>query len=120
MKKYLIIGNSTAAVGCIEGIRSADKEGEITVISKENRHTYCRPLISYYLEGKTDLERIKYRPDSFYEENGVRFYMTARRKKSTAQKRRLRLKTARLFPMTSFALPQALRPLFRRRTALKR
>ena len=46
MKKYLIIGNSTAAVGCIEGIRSADKEGEITVISKENRHTYCRPLIS--------------------------------------------------------------------------
>ena len=72
MKKYLIIGNSTAAVGCIEGIRSADKEGEITVISKENRHTYSRPLISYYLEGKTDLERIKYRPDSFYEENGVK------------------------------------------------
>ena len=72
MKKYLIIGNSTAAIGCIEGIRSADKEGEITVISKENHHTYSRPLISYYLEGKTDLERIKYRPDSFYEENGVK------------------------------------------------
>ena len=27
-------------------------------------------MISYYLEGKTDLERMKYRPDDFYEKNG--------------------------------------------------
>ena len=69
MKKYVIIGNGTAAVGCIEGIRSVDKTSEITVISAENRHVYCRPLISYYLEGKTDLERMKYRPINFYEDN---------------------------------------------------
>lgn len=69
MKRYVIIGNGTAAVGCIEGIRSVDKKGGITVVSKENRPVYSRPLISYYLEGKTDLERIKYRGDSFYEEN---------------------------------------------------
>ena len=65
MKRYVIIGNGTAAVGCIEGIRSVDKKGEITVVSKENHPVYSRPLISYYLEGKTDLERIKYRGDSF-------------------------------------------------------
>ena len=46
MKKYVIIGNGTAAVGCIEGIRSIDKDSEITVISSENRHVYGRPLIS--------------------------------------------------------------------------
>ncbi len=69
MKKYVIIGNGTAAVGTIEGIRSIDSEGSITVISREDRHVYSRPLISYYLEGKTDLERIKYRPDSFYTDN---------------------------------------------------
>lgn len=68
-KKYVIIGNGTAAVGCIEGIRSVDKESPITVVSAENHHVYCRPLISYYLEGKTDLERIKYRADDFYEKN---------------------------------------------------
>ena len=72
MKKYVIIGNGTAAVGCIEGIRSIDKTGEITIISEENHHVYSRPLISYYLENKTDLERLKYRGDSFYKDNGCR------------------------------------------------
>ncbi len=67
--KYVIIGNSTAAVGCIEGIRSVDKDGKITVISDEKHHTYSRPLISYLLLGKTDEQKMKYRPDSFYEDN---------------------------------------------------
>ena len=70
MKSYVIIGNGTAAAGCIEGIRSVDREGKITVISKEDRPVYCRPLISYYLEGKTTLEKMLYRPENFYEENG--------------------------------------------------
>lgn len=68
--KYVIIGNSTAAVGCIEGIRSVDGNGEIMVITSERHHTYSRPLISYLLQGKTDRERMKYRNDHFYEENG--------------------------------------------------
>jgi len=51
--RYVIIGNSAAAVGCIEGIRKLDKTGSITVISSENYHTYSRPLISYLLCGKT-------------------------------------------------------------------
>ena len=37
MKQYVIIGNGIAAAGCIEGIRSVDPEGEITVVSGENR-----------------------------------------------------------------------------------
>ena len=68
---YVIIGNSAAAIGCVEGIRSVDKTGEITLLSQERFHTYSRPLISYLLEGKTDLERMKYRPDSFYRDMGV-------------------------------------------------
>ena len=35
MKRYVIIGGGVAAVGCIEGIRSLDGTGEITVISEE-------------------------------------------------------------------------------------
>ena len=69
MKHNVIIGNGTAAVGCIEGIRTVDKESPITVVSGENRHVYCRPLISYYLEGMTDIEKMKYRKDSFYSDN---------------------------------------------------
>lgn len=67
MKRYVIIGNGTAAIGCIEGIRSVDKSGKITVVSGENHHVYSRPLISYYLEHKTDLQRMKYRSPDFYE-----------------------------------------------------
>ena len=71
MKNYVIIGNGAAAVGAIEGIRSVDTDGKITVISAENRHVYCRPLISYYLEGRTDKTRMLYRSEDFYEKNGV-------------------------------------------------
>ena len=35
MRRYVIIGNGIAAVNCIEGIRSVDAEGRITVISAE-------------------------------------------------------------------------------------
>ncbi|MBQ6052349.1 MAG: NAD(P)/FAD-dependent oxidoreductase [Clostridia bacterium] len=74
MKNYVILGNGAAAVGCIEGIRSADKSGKISVISAENRHVYARPLISYYLEGKTDAKKMKYRPDDFYDKNGCEVF----------------------------------------------
>lgn len=72
MNKYVIIGNGTAAVGCIEGIRSVDKDSGITVVSAENHHVYCRPLISYYLENKTTVEKMKYRPDDFYSVNNCK------------------------------------------------
>lgn len=67
MKQYVIIGGGVAAVGCIEGIRSVDCESRITLVSGENHPVYCRPLISYYLEGKTDLQRMPYRSADFYE-----------------------------------------------------
>lgn len=72
MKQYVIIGNGVAAAGCIEGIRSVDSQGNITVVSGENHPVYCRPLISYYLEGKTDLERMGYRDPDYYEKMGCR------------------------------------------------
>lgn len=68
---YVIIGNSAAAIGCVEGIRQVDSEGKITIISDEPHHTYSRPLISYLLYGKTDEQRMKYRDDNFYTENNV-------------------------------------------------
>ncbi|MBR0081851.1 MAG: NAD(P)/FAD-dependent oxidoreductase [Clostridia bacterium] len=69
MNPYLIIGNGVAAAGCIEGIRSVDPDDAITVVSAEKHPVYSRPLISYYLEGKTDLNRMQYRSEDFYETN---------------------------------------------------
>jgi len=76
--KYVIIGNSTAAVGTVEGIRSIDKNGEIVIISDEKYHTYSRPLISYLLWGKTDLQKMQYRPDDFYKKNNVTLMLEKR------------------------------------------
>ena len=70
MKRYVIIGNGVAAAGCIEGLRREDPAGWITVVSAEARPVYCRPLISYYLENKTTLEKMNYRPSDFYEKMG--------------------------------------------------
>ncbi len=74
MKQYVIIGNGVAAAGCIEGIRSVDKDSKIAVISEEERAVYCRPLISYYLENKTDPERMSYRDADFYDKMGCAVY----------------------------------------------
>lgn len=67
--KYVIIGNSAAAVGAVEAIRKNDTMGRLVIISNENHHTYSRPLISYLLMGKTDEEKMKYRDNDFYIEN---------------------------------------------------
>ena len=66
MTDYVIIGGGIASVACVEGIRKKDKLGKIYLISGENKPTYCRPLISYYLQGLTDFNKMKYRPDEFY------------------------------------------------------
>lgn len=68
---YVILGGSIAAVAAIEGIRSKDRKGEILVVGEEPCKAYGRPLISYYLLGETDLPRMDYRPEAFYEENHV-------------------------------------------------
>lgn len=68
---HLIIGNSTAAVGAVEAIRSIDANASIAVVSAEPEHTYSRPLITYYQAGKVSEEDIYYRPRDFYERMNV-------------------------------------------------
>ena len=68
--RYIIIGNSAAGIGAVEGIRQVDKQGEITIITDEPHHTYSRPLISYLLKGSVTREAMAYRPMNFYEKHG--------------------------------------------------
>lgn len=69
--RYVIIGGGPAAVSCVDGIRSRDREGSVTIISKEAHPAYFRPLISYYLEGKSRKDNIYCRPGDFYQKNHV-------------------------------------------------
>ena len=89
--QYVIIGNSTAAVAAAEQIRQHDGKGKVTMISDEPYHTYGRPLISYYLLGKTDAERMKYRPSDFYERNRIDTIFSKRVEKIDAEKKKVLL-----------------------------
>ncbi|MDR0821727.1 MAG: FAD-dependent oxidoreductase [Oscillospiraceae bacterium] len=71
MLNYVIIGNSAAAIGCVEGIRKLDKDTPIVIISDEPHRTYSRPLISYRLGGQTKHDKIFYRGENFYTDNNV-------------------------------------------------
>lgn len=69
--KYVIVGNSTAAVAAAEAIRERDAGGRLVIVSREKRHTYSRPLITYLLAGKVDEPRMDYRRRDFYEKHNI-------------------------------------------------
>ena len=110
----VIIGNSAAAVGCIEGIRKNNQEVNITVISNEPHHTYSRPLISYLLYGKTDEQRMKYRPDSFYDDNRVTAMLGKTVVRIDKEQKRSSWMTGRQCLMISYWLRPVPNRLFRR------
>jgi NAD(P)H-nitrite reductase large subunit len=69
--RYLIIGNSVAAVHCVGAIRGVDKEGDITIVSDEEVLNYSRPLLSYYLGGRITEDRLAFRDEAFYQRHKV-------------------------------------------------
>ena len=89
--RYVIIGNSAAAVGAVEGIRKNDKQGEITIVSDEKYVAYSRPLISYLLQGKTTEQKMKYRSDNFYEDNKCNLILGVKAEKIDANTKTIEL-----------------------------
>lgn len=71
MVKYVIVGASAAGIGAVEAIRDVDPVGSITVISEETCPQYSRPMISDFVSGKADFEKMKCRTDDFWKENNV-------------------------------------------------
>lgn len=108
---YVIIGNSAAAVGCVEGIRQVDKKGKITLISDEPHHTYSRPLISYLLLGKTDEHRMKYRKPSFYEDNKVKALLGVKATGLDAQNKTVKLKGGKSIKYDKLLVATGSKPL---------
>lgn len=104
MKQYVIAGNGIAAAGCIEGIRKVDKDTPVIVISAEKHPVYCRPLISYYLEKKTDLVKMNYRSNAFYEDNGCKVIYGETVNKINADKHSVVLSDGQEIPYTRLLL----------------
>lgn len=69
--KYVIIGASAAGLSTAESIRKNDKNGEITVLTKEDYLPYSRPSISYYLKGKVNQSDMLLRKPNYYKANNI-------------------------------------------------
>lgn len=69
--RYLIVGNSVAAVAAVEAIRRLDREGSIRILSREPRPAYSRPLLPLLLDPAADPRRLEYRSMDFYKAHGV-------------------------------------------------
>jgi 3-phenylpropionate/trans-cinnamate dioxygenase ferredoxin reductase component len=70
--EYIVIGAGLAGASAIEGIRSVDPKGSVSMIGAENVIPYDRPPLSKKLwSGKKKLEDIYLHKESFYQESGV-------------------------------------------------
>lgn len=69
--RYVIVGGGIAALGAVEGIREIDKDGMITLVTKEEYLPYSRPGISYWLSGKLDGRLMPLREETFYEKLNI-------------------------------------------------
>lgn len=108
--KYLIIGNSTAAVACIEAVRSVDTKGVITVLSAENRFCYGRPTISYCLAGLTDRAHMNYRPADFYEKNRVDLRLGVTAERLDPEKKRVSASDGKVYAYDKLLIATGSRP----------
>jgi NAD(P)H-nitrite reductase large subunit len=68
---YVIIGNSAAGVAAAENIRKIDKKSKISIFTDEKYFNYSKPLITYLLSGKLDLEKTYFKDSGFYEKNNI-------------------------------------------------
>ncbi len=65
--KYLVIGNSSAGIGAVEGIRKNDKTGKIIVLTREKHPSYSRPFIVNYAGKKTPFDKIVFNNPKYLE-----------------------------------------------------
>lgn len=108
---YVIIGNSFAAIGAVEGIRKHDIRTPIIIISDEPYHTYSRPLISYYLGGKVPEEKIYYRDKDFYEKNKVEPILGIRAERVDFDKKEVLLRDGRRIPYNKLLIATGGKPI---------
>jgi len=109
--QYVIIGNSAAAIGAVEGIRRVDRANPIILVADEPYPTYSRPLISYYLEGRIEETGMGYRPPGFYTENGVTTRLETKVERIDTELGQVVLDTGEILPYDRLLLAAGSRPV---------
>lgn len=88
---YIIVGNSAAGIGCVEGIRKMDATGSIAIISYEDIHAYSRCMITHYISGHIDEKKMYFRKENFYNDWNATPYLGRRAKRINRSSKTVRL-----------------------------
>lgn len=65
---------------------------------------YCRPLISYFLEGKTDPERMNYRSGDYYDKMGCEVLYGEKATKIDSKAKKVILESGSEIPYTDLCV----------------
>lgn len=77
--RVVIVGGSHAAVSVADDLRKHGFEGSITLLSEEPTLPYQRPPLSKsYMSGEMSLERLKLRPEQWYDDQKVDAHLSRR------------------------------------------
>ncbi len=68
--KYLILGASAAGINCAKTLRTLDKDGEITVISKDEQ-IYSRCMLHHVISNNRTVESLNFIKDNLFEDNKI-------------------------------------------------
>jgi 3-phenylpropionate/trans-cinnamate dioxygenase ferredoxin reductase component len=69
---HLLIGGGLAAANCARWLREGGGEGSILLVGREPDPPYNRPpLTKGYLQGKEPRDEVLFRPDEWWEEQGI-------------------------------------------------
>ncbi|MCH8813811.1 MAG: NAD(P)/FAD-dependent oxidoreductase [Chloroflexi bacterium] len=71
MTDYVILGSSAAGLTAIDAIRERDKDGYITLVSKEPGPAYSRVALPYILSSEKKLSQITLQTDDYFSANDV-------------------------------------------------
>jgi len=75
MTTYIIIGNGVAGNAAAEAIRKHDKDGKISIFSKEKYPFYYVPALPEFLAGEKDSKRLIIHDLDWYEQNRIDLHL---------------------------------------------
>jgi 3-phenylpropionate/trans-cinnamate dioxygenase ferredoxin reductase subunit len=79
MSGVIIVGAGQAGYQTAESLRQEGYEGPITLIGEEPTPPYSRPPLSKaYLQGKTDRDRLQFRPKEYYADKDIDLRLNTR------------------------------------------
>jgi NADPH-dependent 2,4-dienoyl-CoA reductase/sulfur reductase-like enzyme/pSer/pThr/pTyr-binding forkhead associated (FHA) protein len=108
-QSYVIIGNGIAGATAAEVLRAEDSAADITVVADDSFPVYYRPALKDYLAGRVREDKLWARPNSFYQQQNIRF-LSGRVLRIQAGQHTLRLNNGQEIGYSRLLLASGARP----------